>query len=68
MKYDFTSILDRRGKDAMAIDVIGMSADFIPNPREGFDPIAMWTADMNFPVCPTIPEALHARVNEPHYG
>ena len=23
MKYDFTSILDRRGKDAVAIDAVG---------------------------------------------
>ena len=23
MKYDFTSILDRRGKDAIAVDLVG---------------------------------------------
>ncbi len=68
MKYDFTSIMDRRGKDAIAIDVVGLSPDFIPNPREGFDPIAMWTADMNFPVVPTIQEAIIQRVKEPHFG
>ena len=24
MKYDFTSILDRRGKDAIAVELVGM--------------------------------------------
>ena len=24
MKYDFTSIIDRKGKDALAIDALGM--------------------------------------------
>ena len=23
MKYDFTSVIDRRGKDAMAVDAVG---------------------------------------------
>lgn len=68
MKYDFVSIMDRRGKDALALDAVGLFPRIAPNPREGFDPIAMWTADMNFPVCPTIPAAIHARVDEPHYG
>ena len=62
MKYDFTTILDRRGKDAIAVD-------FPPaNPREGFDLIPMWVADMNFPACPTIPEAIIQRTQHPTYG
>ncbi len=50
MKYDFTSVLDRRGKDAIAIDALGHGT--APGaPKEGFDPIPMWVADMNFPDC-----------------
>ncbi len=51
MKYDFTSIIDRRGKDAVAIDGIGgYHWGTEPGaPREGFDAIPMWVADMNFP-------------------
>ena len=26
MKYDFTSILDRKGKDAIAVDMVGAPA------------------------------------------
>ena len=67
MTYDFTSILDRRGMDAMAVD--GLGSGWAPGaPKEGFDAIPMWVADMNFPVCPTIPEAIIARTREPHYG
>ena len=49
MKYDFTSIIDRRGRDAIAVD--GLKGDgFSPAPpKEGFDAIPMWVADMNFP-------------------
>ena len=51
MKYDFTSIIDRRGKDAVAIDGIGGYHWGTERgaPREGFDAIPMWVADMNFP-------------------
>ena len=42
MKYDFTSILDRRGKDAVAIDAVGAPGSPYPAPREGFDVIPMW--------------------------
>ena len=54
MKYDFTSIIDRRGKDALAVDNIGRRfwGTEPEAPREGFDPIPMWVADMNFPTVP----------------
>ena len=35
MKYDFTSILDRRGKDAVAVDAVGAPGSSYPAPREG---------------------------------
>ena len=55
-KYDFTTILDRRGKDALALDALGISDDLSPGaPKSGFDAIPMWVADMNFPAQPVRP-------------
>ena len=68
MKYDFTSILDRHGKDAIAVDAIGAGSFGYPAPKEGFDAIPMWVADMNFPVCPTIQEAMIERAKHPTFG
>ena len=67
MQYDFTSILDRRGRDALAVD--GLGTGFAPAPpKEGFDLIPMWVADMNFPTVPTVPAALIERASHPLYG
>ena len=68
MKFDFTSILDRHGKDAIAVDAIGSGNFGYPAPKEGFDAIPMWVADMNFPVCPTIQEHMIARAQHPTFG
>lgn len=69
MKYDFTSVMDRHGRDAIAVDSLGLSPGFGPDaPKEGFDAIPMWVADMNFPACPTIPEAIIERAKHPAYG
>lgn len=65
MRYDFTSILDRRGKDAIAVEVCPIPGAAL---REGFDAIPMWVADMNFPTCPAIPRAIIARAEHPAYG
>ena len=69
MKYDFTTILDRKGKDSIAVEPF--EADWIKWPgktKEGFDIIPMWVADMNFPTVPTIPEAIIERAKHPAYG
>ena len=67
MKYDFTSIMDRRGMDALAVDGLGQGA--APGaPRDGFDAIPMWVADMNFPTVPTVTEAIIRRAQHPAYG
>ena len=67
MKYDFTSILDRRGRDAIAIDALGHGT--APGaPKEGFDAIPMWVADMNFPTVPTVTQALIERAQHPAFG
>ena len=60
MKYDFTSILDRYGKDAIAVESVGKPGFGPGGPKEGYDVIPMWVADMNFPACPTIPAAIIA--------
>ena len=69
MNYDFTSILDRKGMDAIAVDAPGNTV-FSPNgpSREGFDLIPMWVADMNFPTVPTVPQAIIQRAQHPAYG
>ena len=67
MKYDFTSVFDRRGKDAIAVDLVKEGGPY-PLPREGFDVIPMWIADMNFPVLPTIQESMIQRARELTFG
>ena len=67
MKYDFESIIDRRGKDALAVD--GLGKGWAPgSPKEGFDPIPMWVADMNFPTAPSVCEAMAERIRHPAFG
>ncbi len=65
MKYDFTRIIDRTGKDAIAVEVIPF-ADAVVD--EGFDRIPMWVADMNFPTVPTIQEKMMERVQHSTFG
>lgn len=65
MKYDFTSVMDRRGKDSIAVDVIPVPEAEV---EEGFDRIPMWVADMNFPTVPAICEHITERVNHPAFG
>lgn len=68
MKYDFTSILERRGMDALAVDAVGEGGAAPAAPRDGFDVIPMWIADMNFPVAPTIQDAIIRRIGHPVFG
>lgn len=65
MKYDFTSILDRAGKDAIAVDMIPFPDAQV---KEGFDKIPMWVADMNFPVLPAIQDRIIERTKHPAFG
>ncbi len=69
MKYDFEHLLDRRGKDAMAVDAIGKLPGFAPSkPKEGFDTIPMWVADMNFPTAKSIQDEIIKRAQHPAFG
>ena len=68
MKYDFTSLIDRHGWDALAVEAPGKDRFAPGGPREGFDVIPMWVADMNFPTVPSVPRALIRRASHPAYG
>lgn len=69
MKYDFTSIIDRKGWDAIAVDSVYEDGEFgLDAPKEGFDVIPMWVADMNFLVYPGIQKAITERVQHPAFG
>ena len=71
MKFDFETKPDRHGKDALAVDMpythegSGLCPD---KPREGFDLIPMWVADMNFFTAPSITEAVVERAKHPCFG
>ncbi|MCF0186736.1 MAG: aminotransferase class I/II-fold pyridoxal phosphate-dependent enzyme [Bacteroidaceae bacterium] len=67
-KYDFTTIIERKGRDAIAVDMVGAGGFGPPAPKEGFDVIPMWVADMNFATVPTIQEAITERVKHPAFG
>lgn len=69
MKYDFESIIERKGMDAVAVDNIGKDPGAAPGaPDDGFDVIPMWVADMNFPTVPTVTEAIIERTKHPAFG
>lgn len=69
MRYDFTSVIDRRGMDALAVDSLGEMPGMAPEkPEAGFDVIPMWVADMNFATVPTVTEAMIERAKHPAYG
>ena len=67
MKYDFTTIIDRKGKDALAVDILpnsfGIGEEI--EVRDGLDCIPMWVADMNFATVPTVTEAIIERAKHP---
>lgn len=77
MKYDFTTIMDRYNQDAIAVEYVHVpqedgTAPTIPvselKIQEGLDLIPMWVADMNFPTCPSILEAMETRLQHPAFG
>ena len=68
-KYDFESIIDRRGMDALAVDGLGLTPGFTPDPpKDGFDVIPMWVADMNFKAPSVLTEAMAERIRHPLFG
>ena len=65
MKYDFETVMDRSGKDSIAVDTIPYEGATV---KEGFSKIPMWVADMNFATAPTITEAIAERIGHPAFG
>ena len=65
MTYDFTTIMDRRGKDAIAVDIIPYENYEV---QEGFSRIPMWVADMNFATAPSVTQAIAERIAHPAFG
>ncbi len=55
MKYDFDHVPSRRGSDSVKWDI-------------GANELPMWVADMDFPTCPAVREALESRVKHGIFG
>ena len=64
MKYDFTTILDRTGKDSIAANFIPFDAEV----EDGFSVIPMWVADMSFPTAPAALRGIEERLAFPNFG
>jgi len=65
MKYDFTTMVDRAGRDSLAMDIIPLEGVSI---EEGFSRIPMWVADMSFPTAPPVLDAIEERLKTPTMG
>ena len=54
-KFDFTSIMDRRGHDAIAVDCPAEQKFGFTGfeGKEGFDIIQLWVDEVEFPVSPS---------------
>lgn len=73
MKYDFETIIERQGMDALAVDMPKQARDemegYFGIPlKEGFDAIPMWVADMNFAAPSVISQMIGKRLEHPVYG
>ena len=65
MKYDFTTVLNREGRDLIAAEKIPFEGI---REKAPFDRIPMWVADMSFPTAPCVLEAIRERLSFPNFG
>jgi len=65
MKFDFTTVLDRSGRDSIAADTIPFENVAV---EEGFSVIPMWIADMSYPTAPAVLDAIKKRLEFPSFG
>lgn len=65
MAYDFTTVMDRKGHNLIAAEII---PDKEAQVREGFSVIPMWVADMSFPTAPCVLDAVRERLSFPNFG
>ena len=69
MNFDFETMVDRKGHDALSVDWLGSGKGYAPGaPLPGIDPIPMWIADMNYPTAPCILRSIIARAEHPAFG
>lgn len=66
MNFDFTTLYDRRGLDALAVECPppGMPRDLTPE----LPVIPMWVADMNFATAPGVTREISRRLAHPLFG
>ena len=67
MSFDFINMPDRRGRDAIAMEIPGGLGRDAKTPEHP-DPIPLWIADMSFPTAPCVTEAMLRRMEHPIYG
>lgn len=65
MTYDFTTVLDRSGRDSLAADKIPFEGAAVD---AGFSVIPMWIADMSYPTAPPVLKAIKKRLEFPSMG
>lgn len=65
MTYDFTTVLDRSGRDSLAADKIPFDGAKVD---ADFSTIPMWIADMSYPTAPPVLEAIKKRLEFPSLG
>ena len=58
-RYDFETVMDRRGLDSSKWDRIPIPGATV---NEGFSHIPMWVADMDFPTAPSVIDAIVGRL------
>lgn len=63
--FDFTTVLDRAGRDSLAAETIPVAGAEV---GEGFSRIPMWIADMSFPTAECVLEAVRKRMEMPNFG
>jgi cystathionine beta-lyase len=67
MEFDYTTLPERAGYDAIAVDALGKPG--APGaPKGGFDAIPMWVADMNFLAPSCVTDAMAERLKHPTFG
>lgn len=65
MTYDFTTVLNRSGRDSLAADKIPFEGAAVD---AGFSVIPMWIADMSYPTAPPVLKAIKKRLEFPSMG
>ena len=69
MAFDFDTMLERVGHNALAVEALGQLSGFAPSaPKPGYDAIPMWVADMSFPTAPAVVRAIVERAEHPSFG